>query len=280
MTAKLLPLISRSHIYVEPYGGAASILFAKEPTPVEVYNDLDGGLVNLFRCLQNPVLFGKLKHRLLHTLYSLDEFRLALDTLKDPDALKEDRAWAFFVACNQGFSGIANHEGNWGRAFLSKGGMADTTNKWLMRLSMLGDWHRRIAKVQIDAKCALEVIRYWDSPDTCFYLDPPYVLSTRKAGSVNMYAVEQPNDHHRELVNLLLSIQGSAVLSGYDSDIYRPLDNAPGWERFELKTACSTVGRTRGSGLQGKGAALAKVPRTEVVWRKAVSNQQQLRLEI
>jgi DNA adenine methylase len=122
MVAKLLPLIPETHLYCEPYGGAGSLLFAREPAPVEVYNDLCGGLVNLFRTLQDPRRFKRLQHRLHHTLYSREEFCLALDTLKDPVASPDDRAWAFFVAQNQGFSGKANSEGYWGRTFTSDRG--------------------------------------------------------------------------------------------------------------------------------------------------------------
>ncbi len=51
MVAKILPLFPPHRIYVEPFGGGASLLMAKAPAPVEVYNDLDSGLVNLFRVL-------------------------------------------------------------------------------------------------------------------------------------------------------------------------------------------------------------------------------------
>jgi DNA adenine methylase len=54
--------------YCEPYMGAASLFFARPPAPVEVLNDLDGDLVNLFRCLQDKTTFEELKHRIRYTL--------------------------------------------------------------------------------------------------------------------------------------------------------------------------------------------------------------------
>ncbi len=129
------------------------------------------------------------------------------------------------------------------------------------------------------------MIRYWDSRDTVFYLDPPYVASTRVDKAV--YSHECDDSHHRALVDLLLDIQGQAMLSRYDNPLYAPLEQA-GWERHGFQTACYAAARTRRSGLQDKGAALAKLPRTEVVWIKRhaqaislpVHGQQQLALVV
>lgn len=63
-----------------------------------------------------------------------------------------------------------------------------------------------------------------------------------------------------------MACRGAVVLCGYASPLYAPLERA-GWERIDVPTACSAAGRTRGSGLQGTGAALAKVPRMESIWR-------------
>ena len=102
LVKKLLPLVPQGRIYVEPYAGAASVLFHRQPAPVEVLNDLNRDLVNLFRHLQDPECFAALQHRLTWTLYSLEEFRLSLKILQDPESMAADRAWAFFTAQNQG----------------------------------------------------------------------------------------------------------------------------------------------------------------------------------
>lgn len=264
LRARIIPLIPSTKVYVEPYGGAGSVLFGRDPAPVEVWNDLHGDLVNLFRALQDGRRLRVLKHRIEHTLYSREEFVTAIETLADPDAKPQDRAWAFFVTQNQGFSGIAKSAGRWGRTFISNGGMAGNTNAWLMRLAHLPDWHRRLARVQIDNRCALEVIRYWDSPDTTFYLDPPYVQDARV--DKNVYANECSDSHHEDLVGALLRIEGAAVLSGYPHPIYEPLKRA-GWERIDRQTACYAATRGRGSSIRGVGAAMDKAPRTETIWR-------------
>lgn len=261
MLQKLLPLIPRTPVYVEPYGGAASIMTNLPPAPCEVYNDLDGHLVNLFRVLQNPEQRERLLDRLRYTPYSIDEFCLALQCRKSDDPV--EAAWGFFVGQNQGFSGKAKTQGNWSKTFTSNNGMASTCSGWLSRKASLDAIITRFERVQIDHRCALECIRYWDSKDTTFYLDPPYALDSRVGGKV--YANEAEDHHHERLVDLILDAQGCVVLSVYDTPMYAPLD-AAGWHRIEFQTVCHAAGKTRNSGLQGKGATLAKASRTEVVW--------------
>lgn len=67
------------------------------------------------------------------------------------------------------------------------------------------------------------------------------------------------------LVETLLKCHGAVTLSGYDHEIYRPLEEA-GWQRVEFETVCYAAGRTRASGLQGTGNAMKHAPRREVVW--------------
>jgi DNA adenine methylase len=250
--------------YCEPYMGAASLFFAREPSPVEVLNDMDGDLVNLFRCLQDKETFEELKHRIRHTLYARAEFQRALDILQGRESGdRVMRAWAFFTTKNMGFVGEVKTVGSWSRAFTSYGSCAGTTNKWMMRLSMLDDWHLRLLAAQIDNRDAIEVIRYWDTPDAVFYVDPPYHHDTRKDNKV--YAVEPDHDHHVKLVDALLDCKGAVILSGYDHPVYADLVKS-GWTATRYETACHAAGRTRNSGIQGKGSALRKVPRTEIIW--------------
>ncbi len=252
-------------VYVEPFAGAASVFWhLPEPYPVEVLNDIDGRIVNLYRVLQSRERFRELLHRLIWTPYSRAEFARALAILQDSGADDVSRAWAFFVAHNQGFGGKANKVGDWGRSLTARArGMAGTTNSWRGRLKLLTYWHERLSRVQIDAVDGLDAIRYWDTPDTVFYIDPPYVPDTRVDKEV--YANELGLDDHRRLVDTLLRVRGAVVLSGYDHPVYRPLEEA-GWAKVMRKTACNVAGRTRRSGLRGAGSATSKVPRTEVLW--------------
>lgn len=272
MLKKLMPLVPPGgRPYCEPYMGAASLFFARDPAPVEVLNDLDQDLVNLFRCLQDPDTFKELAHRLTWTLYSRAEFARAIEVLDGAESNPVMRAWAKFVGHNMAMSAQKpKTAGDWGRTFESNRGMALATSRWNMRLSLLEAWHSRLMRVQIDCRDALEVIRYWDNEDAVFYIDPPYHPDTRV--DKKKYVKEASRDHHARLVETLLSLKGKAVLSGYAHPVYALLEQA-GWQRIDFKTACHTAVRTRQSGLQGEGAASKKVPRIETVWiNPAASN--------
>lgn len=257
MKSKLLPLIPESKVYVEVYGGAASILLAKKIVPIEVYNDLDGNLVNLFRALQDPARFEKLKHRLLYTLYSRAEYLKAIKILRSPGADENDRAWAFYVAQNQIVSGVAEWTPRrWARTKTTKRGMADNTSKWCTRQTLFDWWHERLMRVQIEQKDALELIPDWDGKDTVFYLDPPYVQSTRTSGN---YICDVDDVHHHELVRLLLGVKGAVILSGYENELYADLENAS-WRKSQFKTRIN-------ASVNREGGKRKKSARYEVVWR-------------
>jgi DNA adenine methylase len=261
----LIQYVPSGHTYVEPFAGAASVFWhLPTPFPVEVLNDLDGDIVNLYRVLQDRAKFEELAHRLIFTPYARAEFVRALQTLKDPNASDIDRAWAFFVARNQGFSGVGDSQGEWARAIgLVRNNMAATTSKWRSRLKLLSFWHERLSRVQIDHTDGIACIQYWDTPYTVFYIDPPYVLETRKDRS--LYKNEPDLAYHERLVETILAAKGKVMLSCYDHPVYSPLTKA-GWHRLTKATVAHMAGKTRQSKLQGLGSAKAHVPRTETLY--------------
>lgn len=266
MIAKLSQLVpDGGRPFCEPFCGGASLFFSRAPAPVEVLNDLNRDVVNLFRVLQNRDTFEELRHRIMWTPYAVEEFQRAIDM---PDEASEiDKAWATFVRFNQGFGGKSKTRGDWGRVFVSNAQTAGTTNTWLMRLSMLDAFHRRLMRVQIDCCDAIKAIAYWDADDAVFYVDPPYVHATRVKQNRNEYAYEMDNADHERLVTQLLQCRGAVVLSGYDHEIYKPLADA-GWTKHQFSTACHAAGRVRGSKLRGVGSATQHVKRVECVWQK------------
>lgn len=256
--------------YAEPYCGSAALLFARDPAPVEVLNDRDERIVNLFRCLQNRETFEELRHRLMWTPYARAEFARALTIMQKGSPDPVEQAWAYFVVQNQAcFPGSVRDvtPGEWSRTWMSSSGMAKTTSKWLMRLSQLDAYRWRLLRVQIDCRDALEVIASWDHPDAVWYVDPPYHPETRRSGR---YAHEMTAADHDRLITQLLACAGAVVLSGYDHPAYRRLDEA-GWSRVEYETSCQAIVRRRDSAYCGSGSVRRLAPRTEVVWRNPVA---------
>ena len=261
MSAKLTPLLPRCHTYVEPFGGGASMLFAREPSPIEVYNDLDSGLVGFFRVLADPAQFEAFHRRVgllpcAREIY--EEYMATWAEQTDP----VERAARWFVVARQSFGGRFN--AGWRSAVTSsRCGMAKTCSTWLSCLAGLPDVHARLARVQIEHADYRVIFDRYDTPDTLFYVDPPYAHGTRSAVK---YAHELTDADHDDLVDLLLSRRGMVALSAYETDLYAPLADA-GWHRREWQTACYAAGRTRATGIQGAGAAHRMQSRTEVLWR-------------
>ena len=118
-------------------------------------------------------------------------------------------------------------------------------------------------RVQIDNKDFREIFKTYDTEDTLFYCDPPYIPETRR--DKNSYNHEMTTEDHNDLVNILLNIKGKVLFSGYNHNTYKILEEN-GWKRKDFKTACHAAGKTRLTGIIGKGAALEKQPRIESVW--------------
>ena len=114
----------------------------------------------------------------------------------------------------------------------------------------------RLATVQLDNKSWEVALEKYDDPQTFFYLDPPYLPSTRSSGD---YLYDMAEFEHEVLVETLLDIKGKVLLSGYPSKLYERLERK-GWTRKDIDTTCYSAHRDENTDV----AALA---RTESLWR-------------
>jgi DNA adenine methylase len=248
--------------FVDVFGGSAAILLAKEPSPVEVYNDIHSGLVTLFRVLRDPELFPRFERMCQLTPYSREEMehcRASWQT--EPDQVT--KAWMFFVAVRQGF--VGSHQGTkaaWSYAVgTSRQGRAKVVNAWLGVVDRLPEISARFKDVQVEYRDWASILADYDTPDTLFYCDPPYVPDTRV--STNDYLHEMDEPAHTALVERLLTIKGKAVLSGYDHALYAPLGRA-GWDtRYTVRRSTAANYKT------SKGHSM----RTEVLWFNPAAQQ-------
>ena len=254
MVNKLVPLIPEHRTYVEAFGGGGSMLLAKKPSEIEVYNDLNSGLVNFFRVLRDKIGFEEFQRLVSLTPYSREEFL----KFRDEWHLSEDeieRAHKWFSVARMSFSGIFGESFGYSRTSSSRG-MAQCVSSWLGAIERLPEVCQRILRVLIENKDALDLIETFDAPDTFFYLDPPYVMSTRKSGG---YKHELTDDDHKGLIDLLLKLKGKVMLSGYANPIYAALEKA-GWERRDFETKLVASGHTR------KVKSKVRDTRIESVW--------------
>lgn len=244
----LLPLLCESHTYCEPFAGSGAVLLSRSPSPVEVYNDIDGEVCNFFRVLRDER--DHLIEKIALTPFSREEYLIALDVSPSLDAI--ERARRFYVRARQVRTGMAQSAtpGRWANCIgNSRAGMAAAVSRWLGSTDSLPEIATRLLRVQIENRTAQEVIAIYDSPNTFFYCDPPYVHDTRIDS--RMYANEMSDADHRELAATLNELSGKVAFSNYDTPILETLYPSPKWTKIVLPAR--TIHST-------------KAKRSEVLW--------------
>lgn len=216
-------------IYVEPFGGAASVLLRKPRSYAEVYNDLDGEIVNLFRVLRNPTQARELVRMVKLTPYARQEFETSY--IVDTDPIEQARRTLFRAAAGH----ATGAQGRYGTGFRNNTTRSHSTpsDNWRDFPSVLEQIIERLRGVVIEMRQATDLVSAFDGPHVLFYCDPPYPFSTRNQHSAgDVYRYEMTDDDHRSLAVVLRQCQGVVIISGYACDLY---DNElyPDWRRIE-----------------------------------------------
>ena len=221
LSAWIIAHFPAHRIYVETHGGGGSVLHSKPRVYSEVYNDIDGDVVNLFRVLRDPCHAQELAGMLRLTPYAREEFVAAYEPSGDP----VESARRLIVRSLMGFgSASANRE--YVTGFRSNANRSGTTpaHDWMSYPDALEAFTARLQGVVIENRDAVQVIETFDRPDALFYVDPPYVSATRSsprgAKGQGCYKHEMTDDDHRRLADALRNAEGAVVLSGYQSELY------------------------------------------------------------
>ncbi len=224
----LVTYLPAHRLYIEPFCGAASVLIRKQPSEKEIISDLDKDIVEVLIRVRDdlPALLSRL-HEFRH-----DQQHLEL-ALSHSDAPLE-RA-ARMIARSVFGRASASATSPW---MVTLRGTCtpqrDMQAEWLRKLADLPRASSRLQNVTILKVDALDMIKKFDSVDTLFYLDPPYLSSTRDNGAD--YRAEMSEYDHARLLVELRTIKGFVVISGYRSDLYREMLERYGWCRFEETT--------------------------------------------
>lgn len=201
----LLPLIPSHKIYCEPFFGGGALFFAKPPSEVEIINDINSEVVNFFRIVQTK--FDLLQKEVRASLHSRELYKQAMVVYNHPEMFDDvKRAWAFWVATNQGFSSLI---GSWG--FGKDDSKEAAVSK--KRDAFTREYADRLKKVQVENNNALKVIDRADSKDTFLYVDPPYINSDQ-----GHYAGYSEADY-KLLLDKLSKVKGKFLLSSYPSKL-------------------------------------------------------------
>lgn len=261
LAKRIVSLLPPHTVYAEPFAGSCAVLFAKGVPSItnsvqysEVINDVDKHLVNMYRVFQENS--EKLLEKLELTLYSEAEYKRSSVILNNYSNYSElERAWAYFVNIQQSFSNAFN--GGWRRNLYHK----NSVSTWSKRIENLKPIIDRFLSVYVSCTDALTFIEQWDSPQTCFYCDPPYI------GARQNYANGYKIDQYRSLIEVLSSCQSSFVLSHY---------NIPGvqipasWEKYEISSYACANGTGRVNMDHTRKATdeeMGNGQRTEILWR-------------
>jgi DNA adenine methylase len=221
--------------YVEPFGGAASVLLQKRPAKYEVWNDLEHDVVTFFTVLRERP--GPLLRLLNATPFARAELDEACRPEADWPAVPHDadleRARRVFVRAWQGRHGLPAR-GQMGWRFERDATRSRTVVQEWFDTEHLHAVSDRFRQVQIESDDALKVIARFDGPDALFYVDPPYPAATRdRRWRDCAYNHEYTDDQHRALAAVLHAVRGMVVLSGYACPLYAE-ELYPDW-RLELK---------------------------------------------
>lgn len=241
---KLIPYIwqvfpSNPKLYLEPFGGGGALLLGMQPkvSRMDIYNDFNCDLVNLFLCARECTvqLVQELKFLPLH---SRAEFDLLKEFMKHKELLQQriadernavmecfsgeereellqilrgrsclfdvQRAAAYYKVCRGSFSGTTSSFGV-------------RPNNLTNFLYLFDDASKRLQDVIIENKDCLDIIRERDGPDSLIYCDPPYF------DAESLYAVDFPKEKHEELHHILSQCAGYIVVSYNDCPFIRSL---------------------------------------------------------
>lgn len=252
LAPRILPYFPQHRIYVEPFGGAGSMLMRKARVYAEVYNDLDEVVVNLFRVLRDRAKAARLIELLRLTPFARAEFNEALEAAEDD----VERARHLIVRSFMGFGSNAHSSSPVAEktafrtftrpdeyrstGFRANSNRSGTTpaHDWANYPDALALIVDRLRGVIVEQRPAIDVMRQHDGGATLHYVDPPYLPETRSPANKydlkhRMYRHELTVEDHRELLAFLRTLEGMVVLSGYPSALY---DEAlPDWQRVEMK---------------------------------------------
>ena len=131
-------------------------------------------------------------------------------------------------------------------------GMNEQVSSWLTAIEGLPDVHDRLKRVVILNRPALDVMKQQDGPETCFYLDPPYLHETRSTTKDYQYEMSE-TDHH-QLLLALTQLKGKFLLSGYHSEMYDLMAREMEWKCHEFKI------------VNNASSKVVKDTKTECVW--------------
>jgi DNA adenine methylase len=211
--------------YVEVFVGGGSVLLHKEYSEQEIIADKDRKIIALWKSLRYDT--EEMIIALREWPYTLESFEKAQDLLKhDKKEMNDfDTAVAEFIVRRMSRGGLRKKFA-WSERL--RGGKPGDLNAWETSLDNLWTVAERAQQVEMWCLDFRDVLKNWDDRNVLFYLDPPYLKSTRAKGSTEAYEFEMNDQDHTDMLNLCLASKAKIVISGYPSPLY--MDKLTDWK--------------------------------------------------
>jgi DNA adenine methylase len=231
LTEIIVRLIPPHRLYCEPFIGGAAIFFAKPASKVEIINDINSEIVNLYEVIQRD--FPALQSEIHISLHSRKLHRHAEVIYKNPDMFdKIKRAWAVWTLANMSFGSMLDGTFGYDLNGTVSQRLANKRNAFTEQIAI------RLQNVQIECCDALRIIRSRDTPDTFFYLDPPYPDTDQ--GHYDGYS----SDDFHALLETISKIQGKFLLSSFRHKLLAEYKEQYHWSQFEILMNKSITAQT------------------------------------
>ncbi len=218
-------------VYVDAFGGGANVLVHKPASRTEIYNDLDGEIVNFWTVVRDHG--PELAKLIACTPFSRQEFQSAYESTDDPiERARRTMVRSFMGSSSKGIwkrSGFDNR--------LNPDGFISRVNAFKDMPEIVLQFAARLEKVVLEQRPAIELVRqYSDRLDSLIYLDPEYLRTTHGSGKI--YRHNMTESDHIDLAEAAKTVRGGVAVSGYRSDLYDEL--YAGWAMYEKATTADT----------------------------------------
>lgn len=241
-------------VFVDVFGGGGTVTLNRKPSKLDVFNDRHSGITAFYKCIQNREKLDRLIEILEHLPHSREMHSTFMKEWGD----EEDdvmRAAKFYYVVQVSFGGLCR---TYGRAVDPKS--ASQVQKARSNIKHFDYIHQRFKDVQIENLDWRMMFKDYDSADTVFYLDPPYV-------GCNIYDFRMSNAEHEEMCHRAFECEGFVALSGYENKIYDKFK----WDEiyeFDLFNKVAAQAFQETNNMVGKELTHGRGNRKEVLWIK------------
>lgn len=232
IASQIIDMLPPHHAWVEAFCGSSAITFAKKPAPIEVINDKNGEVVNLFDQLRTNC--DGLCRAVTLTPYAREEFLKV--RIPNKRASKVERARRFLVTSMMTVNGTQQNS-RCGFSFSSsyvRQGTEARVSRWNNLPGRLAEVAERLRHVRVENRDARDLLEmFLKRPATLVYLDPPYFVKRE-----HRYVIDANDEgFHRDLLKLCCRAKCMILLSGYDTPLYnKMLTTKGGWKKEVIET--------------------------------------------